>query len=360
MNDYINIIMTFSIGFIVSFFMTPFVKNLAIKVKAVDVPKDDRRVHKNPTPLMGGMAIILGFIMAIIYHFVMAGFDVVVFDNKILGLILGILVIEIAGVWDDIKPIRPWTKLIFQIIAAAIVVGFGVRVEFLTNPFVEGGMFELGIWSIPITMLWIVGITNAINFIDGLDGLAAGVATISSLSLLFIAVYLNQPQTIILAAGLAGATMGFLPFNFNPAKIFMGETGSAFLGFTLGTISIMGLVKSYTAIAIVVPLVVLGLPVFDTAFAIVRRVLSGKSPMEADRGHLHHRLLDSGLSQKQSVIILYIVSAFLGLAGIVLIETGIWKFTILILTIVIFIIAGSRYMGEMNGTQKGDNKDEED
>ncbi len=358
MSEYINIIMIFSIAFVVSFFMTPFVKNLAVKLNAIDVPKDERRVHKKPIPRLGGLAILAGFIMALIYYFIMVGLDSVVFDSKIVGLLLGIIIIEVAGIWDDIKPIRAWTKLGFQILAAAVVVGFGVRVEFLTNPFVENGIFDLGICSIPLTMLWIVGITNAINFIDGLDGLAAGVATISSLSLLFIAIYLNQPQTIVLATGLAGATMGFLPFNFNPAKIFMGETGSAFLGFTLGTISIMGLVKSYTAIAIVVPLVVLGLPVFDTAFAIIRRVLSGKSPMQADRGHLHHRLVDSGLSQRQSVVILYIVSAFLGLAGIVLIETGIWKFTLLILTIVIFIIAGSRYMGEMNGIEKGDNEDE--
>ena len=189
--------------------------------------------------------------------------------------------------------------------------------------------------------------------------MAAGVATISSISLLFIAIYLNQPQTIVLTTALAGATMGFLPFNFNPAKIFMGETGSAFLGFTLGTISIMGLVKSYTAIAIVVPLIVLGLPIFDTAFAIVRRIVHGKSPMQADRGHLHHRLVDSGLSQRQSVIILYIISAFLGLAGIVLIETGIWKFTLLIIAIVIFIIAGSRYMADMN-EEEGENKNEKD
>ena len=357
MNEYINIIMIFSIAFVVAFFMTPFVKNLAIKLNAVDVPKDNRRVHKKPIPRLGGLAIIMGFLMALIYYFVIVGFDIAVFDRKILGLILGIIVIEIAGVWDDIKPIRAWTKLLFQIVAAAIVVGFGVRVEFLTNPFVENGIIDLGIWAIPITMVWIVGITNAINFIDGLDGLAAGVATISSLSLLFIAVYLNQWQTIVLAAGLAGATMGFLPFNFNPAKIFMGETGSAFLGFTLGTISIMGLVKSYTAIAIIVPLVVLGLPIFDTAFAIIRRVLSGKSPMQADRGHLHHRLVDSGLSQKQSVIILYIISAFLGLAGIVLIETELWKFVVLILIVIIFVFAGSRYMGEMN-VEKGDSENE--
>jgi len=359
MNEYVNIIMIFSIAFVVAFFMTPFVKNLAIKLNAIDVPKDNRRVHKTPIPRLGGLAILAGFIMALIYYLIMVGLNnTEVFNSKIIGLLLGIIIIEIAGIWDDIKPIRAWTKLLFQIVAAAVVVGCGVRIEGISNPFVNDGFISLGMWSIPLTMVWIVGITNAINFIDGLDGLAAGVATISSLSLLFIAVYLNQWQTIVLAAGLAGATMGFLPFNFNPAKIFMGETGSAFLGFTLGTISIMGLVKSYTAIAIIVPLVVLGLPIFDTAFAIIRRVLSGKSPMQADRGHLHHRLVDSGLSQKQSVIILYIISAFLGLAGIVLIETGIWKFTILIIMIVIFILAGSRSMVDMAHEEKeGDNNE---
>lgn len=358
MNDYISIIMIFSIAFITSFFMTPFVKALAVKFNAIDVPEDNRRVHKKPIPRLGGLAILIGFLMGLICYAVIIGFtDTMIFNGQILGLILGIVVIEFAGIWDDIKPIRAWTKLLFQIVAAGIVVGFGVRVEFLSNPFVENGIIDLGIWSIPLTMIWIVGITNAINFIDGLDGLAAGVATISSISLLFIAIYLNQPQTIVLTTAVAGATMGFLPFNFNPAKIFMGETGSAFLGFTLGTISIMGLVKSYTAIAIIVPLIVLGLPIFDTAFAIVRRIIHGKSPMQADRGHLHHRLVDSGLSQKQSVIILYIISAFLGLAGIVLIETGIWKFTLLIIAIVIFIIAGSRYMADMNA-EEGESKNE--
>ena len=360
MNEYISIIMIFSIAFITAFFMTPFVKTIAVKLNAIDVPEDGRRVHKKPIPRLGGLAILIGFLMGLICYAVIVGIsDTTIFNSQILGLILGIIIIEIAGIWDDIKPIRAWTKLLFQIIAAGIVVGFGVRVEFLSNPFALNGIIDLGIWSIPLTMIWIVGITNAINFIDGLDGLAAGVATISSISLLFIAVYLNQPQTIVLTTAIAGATMGFLPFNFNPAKIFMGETGSAFLGFTLGTISIMGLVKSYTAIAIIVPLIVLGLPIFDTAFAIIRRVLNGKSPMQADRGHLHHRLVDSGLSQKQSVIILYIISAFLGLAGIVLIETGIWKFTLLIIAIVIFIIAGSRYMADMN-VEEGESKNEKD
>jgi len=359
MEAYINIIIIFSIAFIVAFLMTPVVKKLAIKINAIDIPKDGRRVHNKPIPRLGGLAILTGFVAALIGYLVVAGTgNVEIFNSKILGLLLGIIIIEIAGVWDDIKPIRAWTKLLFQIAAAAVVVGFGVRIEGLTNPFVEGGFIELGIWSIPLTMVWIVGITNAINFIDGLDGLADGVATIAALSLLFIAIYLEQPLTIILAAALAGSTLGFLPFNFNPAKIFMGETGSAFLGFTLGTISIIGLVKSITVIAILVPLVVLGLPIFDTAFAIIRRLLSGKSPMQADRGHLHHRLIDSGLSQKQSVIILYIFSALLGLAGIFLIETEIWKFTLLILTLVIFIIAGSRYMSEMNIVGKGDHKNE--
>ena len=359
MDNYINLIMIFTIAFVTAFFMTPFVRTLALKLNAIDIPKDERRVHRKPIPRLGGLAILVGFLMALVYYLVVVGMNDDMFNRKIVGLLLGIIVIEFAGVWDDIKPIRAWTKLLFQIVAAAIVVGFGVRVEFLSNPFVENGIIEFSMpISILVSMVWIVGITNAINFIDGLDGLAAGVATISAISLLFIAIYLNQVQTIVLTAALAGATMGFLPFNFNPAKIFMGETGSAFLGFTLGTIAIMGLVKNYTAIAIIVPLVVLGLPIFDTAFAILRRIWNKKSPMQADRGHLHHRLVDSGLSQKQSVIILYIISAFLGLAGIVLIETGIWKFTLLIIMIVIFILAGSRSMVDMAHEEKeGDNNE---
>jgi len=348
LDAYLNYIMTFAIAFIVAFFTTPLARKLALKLRAVDVPKEKRRVHKRPIPRLGGLAILAGFLMAISYYFTVVmpwnGIDI---DKRILGLLLGIAVIEIGAIWDDIKPIKAHVKLLFQIVAAAIVVAMGVRIEQFTNPFVPEGFISLGYLSVPITMLWIVGVTNAINFIDGLDGLAAGIASISSISLLLISIYLGQIEVIILTAALAGAALGFLPFNFHPARIFMGETGSAFLGFTLGVVSIIGLVKSYAVFSILVPVVVLALPIFDTAFAIIRRLLTGKSPMQADRGHLHHRLVDSGLSQKQTVLTLYLISAFFGLSALVLVETGIFKALLLILAVAVFVVGGMKYMGEM-------------
>jgi UDP-GlcNAc:undecaprenyl-phosphate GlcNAc-1-phosphate transferase len=199
-----------------------------------------------------------------------------------------------------------------------------------------------------------VGITNAINFIDGLDGLAAGVSSIASLSLFFISVMRpdHDIATAVLAAILAGSTMGFLPYNFNPAKLFMGDTGATFLGFMLGAISIQGTYKSYTAIAIAVPVLVLALPLFDTIFAILRRLASGKSPMTADRGHLHHRLMDMGLTQRQSVSVIYIASAALGLCAVVLDYKGPFSAMILIIAVAIFVIGGSVYMSEMNNANK--------
>ena len=341
MNDYINIIMLFSIAFVVSFFMTPFVKNLAIKVNAIDVPKDERRVHKKPIPRLGGLAMLSGFIMALIYYFIMVGMDSVVFNSKILGLILGIIIIEIAGIWDDIKPIRAWTKLAFQIAAAAVVVGFGVRVEFLTNPFVENGIFELGIWSVPLTMLWIVGITNAINLIDGLDGLSTGIAIISSVSLLIIFALNGSPFiAIIIITALVGALSGFLPFNFNPAKTFIGDIGSNFVGFILAIVSILGVAKTATAFVVVLPMIVLGLPIFDTLSAIVRRLIKGKSlkaVFQADKGHLHHKLIEKGFSQKEAVLTLYGISVACGMFAVILFESDIWKaisFALMVIAVV--------------------------
>jgi UDP-GlcNAc:undecaprenyl-phosphate GlcNAc-1-phosphate transferase len=198
-----------------------------------------------------------------------------------------------------------------------------------------------------------VGITNAINLIDGLDGLAAGVASISSLSLFFVSMLIGDTlavYTAVVTAALAGSTLGFLPFNFNPAKIFMGETGSAFLGFTLGVISIQGTLKSYAAISIAIPLLVLGLPLYDTLFAIIRRLVTGKPIMQADRGHLHHRLIDMGMSQRQSVVTMYVASGALGLCAIVLADRGAISAIILLLAVAVFVVGGARYMSDINGS----------
>jgi UDP-GlcNAc:undecaprenyl-phosphate GlcNAc-1-phosphate transferase len=237
--------------------------------------------------------------------------------NHYIGLVGGGILITILGLLDDMYNLKALLKLVFQILAALIVVFSGVTINVVTWPWAGNGVLMLGAWSDIITVLWIIGITNAVNFIDGLDGLAAGISSIASLCLMIIAILGGgEPAIILLTAALAGSCMGFLPYNFNPASIFMGDTGSTFLGFSLAVISIQGLIKSYTAITIVVAVIILGLPIFDTAFAIIRRILNKKPIMQADRGHLHHKLVDRGYSQKSAVILLYIISGTFGIAGI--------------------------------------------
>lgn len=351
-------LITFVLAFIIAFSSTPIVRRLAFKVGAVDVPKDERRMHKKPIALMGGAAIITGFIVSLGFDFITTS-NLLAPGREILGLLTGIIIIALLGVLDDIRTLGSKTKLIFQLAAAiSVVLISGTKISEVTNPFVPSGSTILSPFvSYPLTILWIVGITNAINLIDGLDGLAAGVSTISSLSLFFVAMLsgdlLNPAITVytaVVTAALAGSTLGFLPFNFNPAKIFMGETGSAFLGFTLGVISIQGTLKSYAAISIAIPLLILGLPLFDTLFAIIRRIGTGKPIMQADRGHLHHRLIDMGMSQRQSVVIMYTASGALGLCAIVLADRGAISAIILLLAVSIFVIGGARYMGDISGS----------
>ncbi|PNT90947.1 MraY family glycosyltransferase [Clostridium thermosuccinogenes] len=343
---------SFILSFIVAFFATPMAKKLAFKIGAVDVPKDDRRMHKKPIARLGGLAIIAGFMISVLFYVVDALYDgssPLRVNSQFFGLLAGIVIIVALGIADDIKSLSARFKLVFQIIAALAVVISGTRIEYVTNPLSKTGISQLNpILSYTITLLWIIGITNALNFIDGLDGLAAGVSSIASLSLFIVSVIFERWDVAILTAALAGSALGFLPYNFNPAKIFMGDTGATFLGFTLGVVSIQGTLKSYAAIAIAIPVLVLGLPLFDTIFAILRRLLNHKPIMEADRGHLHHRLIDMGLSQKQSVVIMYILSAALGLSAIVLADKGALSAIILIIAISIFIIGGTRFMNEIN------------
>jgi UDP-GlcNAc:undecaprenyl-phosphate GlcNAc-1-phosphate transferase len=304
-------IIAFVAALAVSFITTPFIKKLALKIGAIDVPKDDRRVHDRPIPRLGGLAIYIAFVAVIL--------ALVPYSPKMIGMLAGATVIVILGVVDDIRPLPSKLKLLVQVVAAVILVASGVRVEWVTNPFDNvDGMAYLSYFSYPITIFWVVGVTNTLNLIDGLDGLAAGIASIASLSLLAVSVMNGHPVVVIYTAALAGAAIGFLPYNFNPAKIFMGDTGSTFLGFVLAAISIEGAIKGAATLAIAIPILALGLPIFDTTFAIIRRAVNGKPIMEADRGHLHHRLLALGLSQRQVVFTLYAVSAFLGLGAVVI------------------------------------------
>lgn len=348
-------LITFVLAFIVAFSATPIVRKLAFRVGGVDVPKDDRRMHNKPIALMGGAAIITGFIVSLAFDLISTS-NLLTSGRELLGLLTGIAIIALLGVLDDIKTLGSKVKLSLQLAAAiSVVLISGTRILVITNPFVSSGSTVLSPYiSYPLTILWIVGITNAINLIDGLDGLAAGVSSISSLSLFFVSILRVDMEpaiavyTAVITAALAGSTLGFLPFNFNPAKIFMGETGSAFLGFTLGVISIQGTLKSYAAISIAIPLLVLGLPLFDTLFAIIRRIGSGKPIMQADRGHLHHKLIDMGLSQRQSVVIMYTASGALGLCAIVLADRGVLSAIILLLAVSVFVIGGARYMSDFS------------
>ena len=303
---------------VLSFLATPIVKHLAMRVGAMDVPKDNRRMHSIPIPRMGGLAIFIGFLLSVLVF--SQGLD-----RDFRSILLGAIVIVILGVFDDKYALGAKLKLVVQLIAAAIVVFYGnVRIDRITNPFGSSlySYWDLGILAYPITIIWIVAITNAVNFIDGLDGLACGVSCISSLNLLVIALLVSDTKVAIIMAALTGACLGFVPYNFNPAKIFMGDTGSTFLGFMLATVSIQGLFKAYAAISFIVPFLLLGLPIFDICFAVIRRIASGKSPMEADRGHFHHRLIDMGFSQKQSVAIAYVLTGILGLAAVLLTVSG--------------------------------------
>lgn len=302
MNSYL---IPFIVSLIISFVSTPLVRKLSFKVGALDIPKDERRVHKEAMPLMGGLAIFIAVTLVILIFLPL--------DQTSFAILMGGTIIVISGILDDLTELNAKAKFMFQIAAGLVLILGDVKVDFITNPFARNSTLVYLNWlSIPITLFWVVGITNTLNFIDGLDGLSAGVAMISSLSLMFVAGKFNITNIIILSAAMAGACLGFLPFNFNPAKIFMGDTGALFLGFMLAAISIEGVMKSVATIAIVAPILILGVPIFDTTFAICRRLLNGQSIAAADKGHLHHRLLDRGYTQKKAVLILYGISAFFG------------------------------------------------
>ena len=306
---------------------TPVVRSLAVRVGAVDVPKDGRRMHDHPIPRMGGLAIFFGFILSVLIFLPLT--------PQLQGMLLGGVVIVILGIFDDIFALPAMPKFLVQIGAALIAVLFGNTIEVLSNPniFSSDPFWVLGWLEIPISVLWIVGITNAVNLIDGLDGLACGVSTISSMTLLVIALLVAEPDVAILTAALAGGCIGFLPYNLNPAKIFMGDTGSTFLGFILAVVSIQGLFKFYAIFSFAVPFLMLGLPIFDTCFAIIRRLAKGQSPMAPDRGHIHHRLIDMGFSQKQAVATLYVISAILGLSAVVLTTIGVLRAMLFLLAL---------------------------
>ena len=341
-----DIAIAFLLAFITAFVITPYTIRLAKKVGAVDMP-EDRRVNKKPMPRLGGLAVIAGFMVSAIYLVISMSLEKKIDfteDNltlKIIGFLSGGIILGITCFIDDVKGIKPLAKLAGQTLAAILVASSGILIDNFTIPFKENSVMLNEIFSYILTIGWIVGITNAINLIDGLDGLSSGITLISCLSLLIIFALNESPLiAVVLITALAGSIVGFLPYNFNPAKTFIGDVGSNFMGFALAVISILGVAKTYTAIVIVAPIMVLALPIFDTLWAIVRRIVKTKSikgVFKADKGHLHHRLMARGYTQRQAVLILYGITATFGMMAIILLDSGIWKaisFALLVVAIV--------------------------
>jgi len=320
----------FIITALISCGLTYYVKALAQKFKLADYPSP-RKIHTKPTPRLGGVAIVLAFFIVIVGYELastrlnFAPFKVWFFDKHLLGAVLGAIILLIVGIWDDIRGIKPWKKLFWHFVAASFVVLFGIGIDYLRIP--GGGHIDLNSLMIPVTflgkyhftyavfgdtltILWIVLLINTLNFLDGLDGLASGVSIIAAISIFFLSLSLGQPGAALLAAIFAGSVSGFLPWNFNPARIFLGDSGSMFLGYMLGVLSVIAGGKVATA------LLILGIPLLDVVWVVLRRIFKGQNPFTADKFHLHHRLLAAGLTQRQAVIILYIIAAVFGIIAV--------------------------------------------
>lgn len=325
------------LSFILSFAMTPIVKNFAMKVGAIDVPTDERRMHRHPIPRLGGLAIFIGFLLSVVLFADLT--------KQVQGILVGAIIVAALGAVDDLISLKPMAKLLGQSVAAVVAISHGVIIHLFTNPniFSVNEFILLEGLALPITFLWIVGVTNAVNLIDGLDGLACGVSAIASLTMFAVALLVAESNVAVLLAALMGACLGFLPYNMNPAKVFMGDTGALLLGYLLATLSVVGMFKFYAIVTFIVPVLALALPLLDTLFAIVRRVLRGQSPFTPDRGHLHHRLVDLGLNHKQAVALMYAISALLGLCAVVVVSTGPVRIFLLVVAVAVALVI-SRYI----------------
>lgn len=330
------------ITFIVCIVLTPFVIKMCKKFGWVDIPKDSRRVHSKPMPRSGGIAIVVSMILGLlVYYFITKDIESIALNNTFYGYLIGGLIIALMGFIDDVYTLRARYKFFFQLAAGIVVYAFGIRISGVKIPFIYTDMINFGFLDFPITLAWVLGITNALNLIDGLDGLAAGISAISATALLTIFIATSASlEAIVISAVLVGATLGFLPYNFNPAKTFMGDVSSNFLGFTFAVVSVLGFAKGYTMIAIIAPILALGVPIFDTVFAMVRRFLKGQPLLKPDGAHIHHRLLKHGLNQKQAVLLLYSVTSILCIIAVTIISADIWKLVLLILALICFVILG--------------------
>lgn len=335
--------LVFGVALVLSLALTPVARKLALRTGFVSYPIA-RSMHTEPKPFLGGLAMYVAFAAAVL---VGGARDV---KDPVAGILLCGALMMALGAVDDKVNLKPKVKLLGQIaIAALLVYNWHVSIEWIFSP-LGAKYIQFGAWSGPITIFWIVAFVNVVNLIDGLDGLAAGICSITAFTLLFVSLQQNMPSAMLLTAALAGSGIGFLRYNFNPAKIFMGDAGSMFLGFTLAAISVVGPLKTTVTIGVIVPVLALALPIFDTAFAIIRRVANGKSIGEADKDHLHHRLLRLGLSHKKTVLVMWAISAWLGLSAVLVTEVPMAQALMITAGVVVAIIFGAMRMGLLDVT----------
>lgn len=317
-------VLAFFASFITVLVITPFVIKFAIKIGAVDKP-NERKVHTRVMPRLGGLAIFIG---AAVGYFIGG-----IYHQQVTGITVGAILIVIVGMLDDLYELSPKVKFFGQLLAALVVVASGLKIDLLSIPFV--GKFDLGLWSYPITVFWIVGITNAINLIDGLDGLSAGISAIGIATIAAMAGMADKMLIFTLSLIILGSVIGFLFYNFHPAKIFMGDTGALFLGYSISVLSVLGLYKSVTLFSFVVPVIILGVPIFDTTFAIIRRIVNKKPISAPDKSHLHHRLLALGFSHRNTVLLIYGFGIIFGVSAILFSASTLWQSILIVFVLVV-------------------------
>ncbi|MDY7020123.1 MAG: MraY family glycosyltransferase [Cyanobacteriota bacterium] len=301
----------FSLSLFVVLLSTPIVRKIGLSQGYFDQP-GERKVHQQPIVRLGGIAICLATLVSCLIIGLLSDLQSLSSMQvlEFAGVLLGGFLFFLIGLTDDLSDLSPFTRLGLQFIVASLVWLMGVRIEFLPIP--GWGLLPLGFLSLPITIIWLAGVVNAINWMDGLDGLASGISGISASMILVICLFMNQPAAALIAAALTGATLGFLRYNFNPAQLFMGDGGSYFIGFTLASLAVIGFMKTPDFNLVFLPFLILAVPILDMCIVIIARLADGKSPFYPDRRHLHHRLLDRGLSQRLTVLFIYTLTLWVG------------------------------------------------
>ena len=333
-------------AFLISLILTPLIRRRCQQRHMLDFPTSPRKIHVKPIPRLGGIAIYLAFFLPLFASLLTDGAISEVFSRQLdtlLSLFATSTLIFAIGVYDDIRGATVMQKLTVQFVAATLIYFLGFKVQMLAVPFI--GPVSLGFWELPVTLLWIVGVTNALNFIDGVDGLACGVGFFSISTMFMLALFLQNAVIPFFAAALAGGLLGFAWYNFAPASIFMGDSGSLFVGFMIATISLQGAQKSSTAVVLLIPIVALGVPIADTLLAIIRRLGNGYSPFMADKEHIHHRLLRMGLSSRQVTLVLYAVCCLLGITALLMTAVNNQVLTLILLILTVMTIGGMKMLG---------------